>query len=320
MLINSRNKFFSYTKYILLAIIVCTLLRCIFYTYIDLFEEISPFHDTNSYSGDVLSINDKYTIRINTFRRNEELKKIVRHYTACPHIEELQIIWSDLKFKPPPLSFFQLQPNHIPVRFEIHNFDSLSNRFLALSDIKTETIYSTDDDVIVSCDDMTIGFSVWLNSKVPMVGFSRRSHYLDSRGQYVYAYKEHVHLRGEYSMVLTKNAFFSREIMAMYNDASLAPLRKFIDHNRNCEDVLLSFIAANATGRPAIYVQAKVTDLGEVGGISSGASHKNVRNTCVTTFVNHFGRDPLVFSPYEVRRVRKYNPSYLGLDKGLLVD
>ena len=256
----------------------------------------------------IFGANEQYTMRINTFRRNDDLKAIIQHYTKCPHIHSIQIIWSDLENKPPPMSFFQLQKeNKVPVVFEIHPVNSLNSRFNPILPIETQVVYSTDDDVIVSCTDMTHAFQVWLNSKAPMVGFSRRLHGRDpSTGHYHYLYKEHIHVRGAYSMILTKNAFVDKSLFSLYMDKTLVPLHSYIDERRNCEDVLMSFVAANATHRPSIYMYTNVKDLGKKGGISSTSAHKGIRSGCLDRFISFFGHDPLITTTYEAKPVDQH--------------
>ena len=48
---------------------------------------------------------------MNTFRRNDLLKKTVEHYHSCPHVHEIQVVWSDLANAPPERSFFKLPTN-----------------------------------------------------------------------------------------------------------------------------------------------------------------------------------------------------------------
>lgn len=37
----------------------------------------------------------KYTIRVNTFRRLDLLKTFLDHYTTCPDVQVIQVVWSD---------------------------------------------------------------------------------------------------------------------------------------------------------------------------------------------------------------------------------
>lgn len=172
----------------------------------------------------------KYTVRVNTFRRNDLLKKVVEHYVTCPRIDSIQIIWSDLDAIPPPMSFYNIRKKNryrkirsaggliskgdgggqsgstierseganangvssppenrrralsdersgtgeevsrvgkdpgfraselFPltgetprVEYEVHNKDSLNNRFRPILDINTEAVFSVDDDLYIPC-------------------------------------------------------------------------------------------------------------------------------------------------------------------------
>ena len=76
------------------------------------------------------------TARINTFRRNDLLKSSISHYLTCNVMHEIQIIWSDLSNQPPSLKDLNVETNK--VKFEVHDKDSLNNRFLPKLDIKTK--------------------------------------------------------------------------------------------------------------------------------------------------------------------------------------
>lgn len=297
---HSNSRFLNGLKLLFVALVL----------YIALYGAYFYFtvYDDMVISEDSFATNDKYTMRINTFRRNDDLKVIIDHFTRCPHIDSIQVIWSDLENSPPPLSFFELSKNNkVPVLFEIHSINSLNSRFNPILPINTDAVYSTDDDVLIDCDVMTLAFKIWLNSKAPMLGFSRRLHGRDpSTGHYHYLYKEHVHVRGAYSMILTKNAFLDKSLMKIYMDPSFSELHKYVDDHRNCEDVLMSFVAANITHRPSIYYYTPVKDLGKKGGISSGGTHKSIRDGCLDKFVSFFGHDPLITTTYEAKPVDKY--------------
>ena len=170
----------------------------------------------------------KFTVRVNTFRRNDLLKQVVEHYVSCPRIDAIQIIWSDLDAPPPPMSFYDLSrakgaaqardqgksswmpwggssssssskkssststkegetgesrrlatdtaegssagassesggglsssselfplTGDVPrVEYELHDVDSLNNRFRPILDIRTEAVFSVDDDLHIPC-------------------------------------------------------------------------------------------------------------------------------------------------------------------------
>lgn len=125
-------------------------------------------------------------------------------------------------------------------------------------------------------------------------------------------------------MVLTKTAFFHRDLMAEYwsTDPKTVEARAYVDAGwsqslrlilalalilqisaRNCEDILMSFIHASSTRVPPIYVDVPFKDIG-TGGISHNPSHLPQRTACVRKFKEVFGNDSLIHTnifvkPYE---------------------
>ncbi len=51
------------------------------------------------------------------------------------------------------------------VVFEIHKTDKLSNRFKSSIPIPSEAVLSIDDDLIIPCTSLSIGFGVWLSNQ-----------------------------------------------------------------------------------------------------------------------------------------------------------
>ena len=49
------------------------------------------------------------TIRVNTFRRNDLLKRFVEHFSRCSVVREIQVVWSDQQNEPPAMSMFSLR-------------------------------------------------------------------------------------------------------------------------------------------------------------------------------------------------------------------
>jgi hypothetical protein len=62
---------------------------------------------------------------------------------------------------------------------------------------------------------------------------------------------------GTYSMVLSKASFFHRQYLDLYTIRMLPSIRDYVNENRNCEDIAMSFLVANVTGSPPIWVQGQ---------------------------------------------------------------
>lgn len=252
-----------------------------------------------------------YTLLINTWKRNDLLKKSISHYAACPRLDSVHIVWSE---PDPPSDFLVYYLEHviqencksgrqIQLKFDINKEDSLNNRFKEIKDLKTEVVFSIDDDVIFPCSSVELAFSVWQSAPDTMVGFVPRMHWLDQTmtnvDYYVYGGWWSVWWTGTYSMVLSKAAFFHRKYLEMYTNDMPASIRDYVAHNRNCEDIAMSFLIANATGAPPIWVKGKIFEIGSTG-ISSLGGHTEKRTQCVNRFVAEYGKMPLVSTSMKV--------------------
>jgi len=255
-----------------------------------------PFHQLNSQD-------EQFTIRLNSYRRNDLLKKSVEHYAKCPDVYEIQIIWSDQQNEPPPTSFFHLEELYLSkVKYEVHQTNSLNNRFFRILPVSTEGVFSVDDDIIISCDTLNFAFLTWRSSRQTLVGFSPRIHSYNSKtGKYGYVGSYlHVWWRGIYSIILTKDCFLHRDYLDIYTNKMPKDALNFIDDHKNCEDIAMAFLVANETHQAPIWVKGKVHDYGHYSGISGSSSHLAVRSECVDTFTKHFKRFPLVISRSKV--------------------
>lgn len=246
-----------------------------------------------------------YTLLINTWKRNDLLRQSISHYSSCPGLDSIHIVWSEPD--PPPDSLIKflnhtIQSNskngrQIELKFDINEEDSLNNRFKEIKDLKTDALFSIDDDVIFPCQSVELAFSVWQSSPDTMVGFVPRAHWVDiSKGEadkYVYGGWWSVWWTGTYSMVLSKAAFFHEKYLRMYTYQMPESIREYTTKNRNCEDIAMSFLVAHATGAPPVWVQSKIYESGATG-ISSLGGHNEKRTECVNRFVAEYGHMPLV--------------------------
>jgi hypothetical protein len=57
---------------------------------------------------------------------------------------------------------------------------------------------------------------------------------------------------------------------------------------------MMSFLVANATNAPPVWVDGEILDGGGVSGISSNPNHFQTRSKCLNVFTEYFGRMPLV--------------------------
>ncbi|CAK9191255.1 unnamed protein product [Sphagnum troendelagicum] len=260
----------------------------------------------------------QYTVLINTWRRNDLLKKSVAHYTQCNGVNAIRVVWSEPE---PPSNSLHLElvqsveasnlhnnnrHNHkISFQFDTHETDDLNNRFKPLNGLHTDAIFSIDDDVVVPCALLEFSFGIWLSAPDSMVGFVPRMHWVQSmkhaveQEKYTYGGWWSVWWMGSYSMILSKAAFIHHKYFELYTHQMPASIHQYVREARNCEDIAMSFLVANATSAPPLWVKGRLFEIGSTG-ISSLQGHSEHRTQCVNHFVSVYGYMPLVASHVKV--------------------
>ncbi|OUZ99465.1 Exostosin-like [Macleaya cordata] len=260
----------------------------------------NPHHDSSVASPS----RGGYTILINTWKRNSLLKQAVAHYASCSGADAIHVVWSEID--PPSerlkgylrnIVLSKSQTAHKPnFRFDLNAEDNLNNRFKPIVDLRTDAIFSVDDDVVVPCPTLDFAFTAWQSAPSTMVGFVPRMHWLDVKDgspYYNYGGWWSVWWMGTYSMVLSKAAFFHKKYLDIYTNEMPSSIHDYVTRERNCEDIAMSLLVANATGAPPIWVKGKIYEIGS-SGISSLNGHSNTRNKCLNDFVSLYGEMPLV--------------------------
>ncbi|KAL0756186.1 hypothetical protein Bca101_093854 [Brassica carinata] len=245
-----------------------------------------PWFNTSIAVADQISRSRKgYTLLMNTWKRYDLLKKSVSHYASCSRLDSIHIVWSEPN--PPSASLKEyLQKaikkkardgHEVELRFDVNKEDSLNNRFKDIRDLKTDAVFSIDDDIIFPCHTVDFAFNVWESAPETMVGFVPRVHWPEQSNRkadyYTYSGWWSVWWSGTYSMVLSKAAFFHKKYLSLYTNDMPASIREFTTKNRNC----------------------KIYEIGSTG-ISSIGGHTEKRTHCVNRFVAEFGRMPLVYT------------------------
>lgn len=124
---------------------------------------------------------------MNTWKRYDLLKQSISHYSRCPRLDSIHIVWSEPS---PPSDSLRKTLYHIielntrdgrrvELKFDINKEDSLNNRFKEIPNLKTDAVFSIDDDVIFPCSSVEFAFDVWQSASDTMVGFVPRMHWVD---------------------------------------------------------------------------------------------------------------------------------------------
>lgn len=183
-----------------------------------------PLHPSSSSSSFSLSPlqapldYEQFTVRINTWKRPDQLRVSIDHYTTCPGVAQVQVVWCTAQGPPPTWLLEQqmipqsatateknarnttLHPatafvnetiannnNHYdasrraPVVVELHDEEnSLNERFRILTAPPTRGILSIDDDVLRPCVALDAGFFLWTQYPERLVGYDARTHVVEA--------------------------------------------------------------------------------------------------------------------------------------------
>ncbi|KFK24896.1 hypothetical protein AALP_AA8G038800 [Arabis alpina] len=216
------------------------------------------------------------------------LKMYVKHYSRCPSVKEIVVIWN----KGPPPELTDLD-SAVPVRIRVERLNTLNNRFNIDPLIKTRAVLELDDDIMMPCDDIEKGFRVWREHPERLVGFYPR--FVDQT--MTYSAEKFARSHNGYNMILTGAAFMDAGLaFGVYQSDKAKIGREFVDKQFNCEDVLLNFLYANASGsgKAVEYVRPSLAiDTSKFSGVAISGNtnqHYKKRSECLRRFSDLYGR------------------------------
>lgn len=159
-------------------------------------------------------------------------------------------------------------------------YRTLPSRFLIPDTLRTKYIFSIDDDFKIKPVDANRVFDFYLKKKLQgrIVGDFRRL----CTGPHYYACPTH-----DYNMILTGLALFTVDLLQYYNYDKYDDLRATAA--RNCEDLLMNFIARTNTGLPPVYVEIPKEPI-NYPGMSWKGNHYAIRDACCGTFESKLGK------------------------------
>ncbi|KAG9449308.1 hypothetical protein H6P81_009273 [Aristolochia fimbriata] len=204
---------------------------------------------------------NKLTVLLSGFSeaRLPLLRSVAVSYSTHPLVFSVQILWSN-----------PLTPNRTLTQalrpFLVHRnpSTSLNSRFLPRPSVLTRAVVIADDDIEVPSASLSFAFSVFNTQPHRLVGFFPRSHDLDLAAK-SWIYTVHP---DRYSIVLTKFLIMGVEYLYRYScdgGETMRKMREVVDMSRNCEDILMNFVAAERTGAGPVLVEGKgVRDYGDV--------------------------------------------------------
>ncbi|ESQ46264.1 hypothetical protein EUTSA_v10000547mg, partial [Eutrema salsugineum] len=260
---------------------------------------------------------DQITVLINGYSESRIplLQSIVASYSGSSIVSSILVLWGNPST--PGQVLDQLHHNLTQSSFGAASISlvqqpssSLNSRFLPRPSVETRAVLVCDDDVEIDRKSLEFAFSVWKSNPERLVGLFVRSHGFDLQEKdWIYT----VH-PDKYSILLTKFMMMKQDYLFEYScsgGVEMEEMRKIVDQMRNCEDILMNFVAADKLKAGPIMVGAeRVRDWGdarneeeelengvrEVGLSSRRVEHRKRRGKCIREFHRVMGKMPLMYS------------------------
>ncbi|XP_071346530.1 exostosin-like 2 [Trachinotus anak] len=274
-------------------------------------ESPAQGHRVDSTEGE-----DKFTIIIQTYNRTDILLKLLNHYQAVPHLQQIIIVWNNIGEQTPLKLWNSLGPHPVPVVFKEQTSNRMRNRLQPFPEIDTGAVLMLDDDTLVSVPDISFAFSVWKQFPDQIVGFVPRKHVSTPGGVYSYGSFElqdpETAGGDKYSMVLIGAAFFHHRYLQLFQDQPQA-VHALVDETQNCDDIAMNFAVAQylrkhfksigSINKPS-GVFVKPVDLRNLEKDASSGyqgmwhrpEHLLQRSYCLNRLTQIYGSMPLCFS------------------------
>ena len=131
---------------------------------------------------------DLYTIRMNTYKRHDQLIASIDYHSKCEGVAEIQVIWYEEE--DPPRQVLE----NPKVVIEKHEINKLNQRFNILIPTPTLGVLSVDDDVLRPCEAIDMAFHAWTKNPERQVGFDRRRHRVMDDGRWEVNFKKQIGL------------------------------------------------------------------------------------------------------------------------------
>jgi hypothetical protein len=183
-----------------------------------------------------------FTIVINTFRRDVCLLEAVLHWLTCNPFQ-LRVAWNDVGRQVPDNLLGIVEAARGSLVIDYWSTKNLTNRFLA-SDVTTDAIFSIDDDLTYTCDELWAAYEVWQSHPWQMVGFAPRI--LEHDGSYLWDSSYHYWGWNRANAVfITKGGFLHKRYHHAYFSPRFERLRAIVNAHTTGEDLLMSFVCAS---------------------------------------------------------------------------
>ncbi|XP_047317097.1 glycosyltransferase family protein 64 C3 isoform X2 [Impatiens glandulifera] len=252
---------------------------------------------------------DQTTVLINGYSESRIplLRSIVAAYSSSSSIASIIVLWGNPSTSSKTLSNLSNNLTSISygttlqISLILQSSDSLNSRFLPRPQIQTRSVIICDDDIEIDSESVEFAFQVWTQNQNRLIGFFARSHEIDILGR-TWIYTVHPE---KYSIILTKFMIMKTDYLYKYScegGNEMGEARRLVEKMRNCEDILMNFVAAEELMGGVVLVGAERArdwgdprnelgkELSEAGLSSRRRDHRRRRGECIREFHRILGK------------------------------
>lgn len=184
------------------------------------------------------------------------LGMILNQYRACRYIKS---IYLRTTFSREYIQGFLNTVHSSTFELIVAHSESLNERFQIPVGSKSSCVITSDDDILVTVDDLLLLHQVWSYNPYSLVGPFSRKIAASASGATDIVYQDSA---TEYNIVLSKLLFVHKIYMQVYHSEKFSDLRAVVDKFHNCEDIAINIVASLLSGYP-IHVAIHPQDLGD---------------------------------------------------------
>lgn len=96
---------------------------------------------TQDHHSDSIEEEQRFTIIIQTYNRTDILLKLLNHYQAAPHLQQIIIVWNNIGEQTPLKLWNSLGPHPVPLVFKEQTINNMRNRLQPFPEIDTDGQY-----------------------------------------------------------------------------------------------------------------------------------------------------------------------------------
>ena len=222
-------------------------------------------------------------------------------YGQSKYLDRIFIYWVDRKNPMPNIdTLIDNKREHVEVFILESPTKSTIDRFLIPEKLRTETIFSMDDDLHYKGENADFVFEIYINNH-----FQNRVY-----GGLARACRngEYVQVPGpEYNIALTGVSLLNVKMLETINKPEYSKLRNFVTEHMNCEDLLMNYVVSHNFHAPPVFGKMPSYTL-SLQGLSNRPNHTLIRSECCRLFDDFFG-----YHVTEKYSSKRYQP----LDRGL---